>query len=116
MTKKQINNLFEERGRKTHPNMHIYHDTSAFMDIESGDVIVLDDVPFLINRNEKESGFGMDDDPKYWVKQTINLETGESKIVKLVFFRGVLAKKMGGLNVRFFRSPEKEADVLRRSF
>ena len=111
MKNTRINDLLEKRGRKINPDMYVYHDTSAFMDIESGDVIVLDDVPFLISRNEKESGFGMDDDPKYWVKRTVDLETGEAKIVKLVFFEEFW-QKMGGLRVRFFRSPEKEAEVL----
>ncbi|KJS01541.1 MAG: hypothetical protein VR65_08740 [Desulfobulbaceae bacterium BRH_c16a] len=91
--------------------MTVYHDTSAFMDLEPGDVIILEDTPFLINRNERESDLSMDDDPKYWVKRTINLETGETKIVKLVFFEE-LWQKLGDFDVRFFRSPEKEAEIL----
>ncbi|EKD39490.1 MAG: hypothetical protein ACD_75C00389G0002 [uncultured bacterium] len=111
MKNDKIISLIEQSGRKLKPDMTIYRDTSAFMDLEPGDVIVLEDTPFLINRNERESDCGMDDDPKYWVKRTTNLETGEIKIVKLVFFEE-LWQKMGDFNVRFFRSPEKEAEIL----
>lgn len=111
MTNDRLANLFEERGRKMKPGMSVYHDTSDFMNLEAGDVIILKNSSYLINRNEKESGFGMDDDPKFWVKRTTDLETGETKIVKLVFFEEFW-QKLGGFDVRFFRSPEKEAEVL----
>jgi len=106
-----INQLLLKRGRKVPPEMRMYDDTSAFMDLDSGDVLLLEGEPYLISRNEIESGFGMDGDPKYWVKRTLNLETGETYIVKLVFFEEFW-QKMGGMDVRFFRSPEKEAEVL----
>jgi len=73
MTNDQIKRFLEERGRKVNARMKVYHDTSDFMDIEAGDVMVLQDTPYLISRNEKEVGFGMDDEPKYRVKRTINL-------------------------------------------
>lgn len=111
MKNERIISLIEHGGRKIKPNMTVYHDTSAFMDLEPGDVIVLENTPFLINRNERESDLSMDDDPKYWVKRTINLETGETQIVKLVFFEE-LWQKLGDFEVRFFRSPEKEAEIL----
>lgn len=111
MTNDQIIDLLEARGRKIKPGMSVYHDTSAFMDLEVGDVVVLQDIPYLITRNERESDFGMDGDPKYWVKRTIDLNSGETKIVKLVFFEEFW-QKLGGFDVRFFRSPEKEAEVL----
>jgi hypothetical protein len=111
MTDARINEIFEKCGRKMSPDMRVYHDTSAFMDLDAGDLMILNDEPYLISRNEKESGFGMDDDPKYWVKRTIDLKTGKTKIIKLVFFEEFW-QKMGGLDVRFFRSPEKEAEVL----
>ena len=107
----KIISLIEQSGRKPKPDMTVYRDTSAFMDLEPGDVIVLEDTPFLISRNERESDCGMDDDPKYWVKRTTNLETGETKIVKLVFFEE-LWQKIGDFDIRFFRSPEKEAEIL----
>lgn len=37
MKNTRINDLLEKRGRKINPDMCVYHDTSAFMDIESGD-------------------------------------------------------------------------------
>lgn len=107
----KIISLIEQSGRKPKPDMTVYRDTSAFMDLEPGDVIVLEDTPFLISRNERESDCGMDDDPKYWVKRTTNLKTGETKIIKLVFFEE-LWQKIGDFDIRFFRSPEKEAEIL----
>ena len=111
MWEDQIHEMLIKSGRKVAPKMTIYTDTSAFMDLESGDVLLLEGEPYLIRRNEIESGFGMDGDPKYWVKRTINLETGETHIVKLVFFEEFW-QKLGGIDVRFFRSPDKEAAVL----
>jgi len=111
MNNEKIISLIEQGGRKMKPDMSVYHDTSEFMDLEPGDVIVLEDTPFLISRNERESDGGIDDDPKYWVKRTTNLETGETKIVKLVFFEEFW-QKIGEFDIRFFRSPEKEAEIL----
>ena len=111
MLEEQIFELLLRQGRKVAPQMSIYDDSSAFMDLDSGDILLLDGEPYLIRRNEIESGFGMDGDPKYWVKRTINLETGETHIIKLVFFEEFW-QKLGGFDVRFFRSPEKEAEVL----
>lgn len=111
MLEGQIHELLIKRGRQVSPKMNIYTDTSAFMDLDSGDILLLDGEPYLISRNEIESGFGMDGDPKYWVKRTFNLETCETHIVKLVFFEEFW-QRLGGFDVRFFRSPEKEAEVL----
>jgi len=111
MQKDYINGLILNKGRKVKPGMSIYVDTTAFMDLDSGDVLLLDGEPYLISRNEIESGFGMDGDPKYWVKRTTNLETGDTYVIKLVFFEE-FRQKFGGIDVRFFRSPEKEAEVL----
>ena len=111
MQREQVINLLKESGRKIKPNLLIFQDTSDFMNLEAGDVILLEDMPYLISRNEKEFGYGQDDDPKYWVKRTTNLETGETKIIKLVFFEE-LQQNIGGYNIRFFRSPEKEAAML----
>jgi hypothetical protein len=33
----------------------------------------------------REGRFGIDDQPKYWVKKAVELETGELRILKLVF-------------------------------
>lgn len=111
MTNDTIAELFALQERTRNPGSTVYRDTSDFMNLEAGDVIVLQDTVHLINRNERDSGPGMDDDPKYWVKRTTDLKTGKTKIVKLAFFEEFL-QNLGGFDVRFFRSPEKEAKVL----
>lgn len=111
MTNERLYELFQQCGKQVKPDLDVHYDTSAFMDLETGDVMVLEDRPYLISRNEKEAGYGMDNDPKFWVKRTLDLESGETKIVKLVFFEEFI-QKIGGFDVRFFRSPEKEAEIL----
>jgi hypothetical protein len=111
MLERTLAQLMADRGRKFKPDMRVYHDTSVSRELDSGDVIMLADNPYLIIRNEIETGFGTDGDPKYWVKRTIDLQTGETCIVKLVFFEEFW-QKLGGIDVRFFRSPDKEAEIL----
>ena len=108
---RHIEALIRAQRRTPIPGMRIYQDTTDFMKLDSGDILVLGNNPFFIVRNEKEVGFGMDGDPKYWVKKTIDLTTGKNKIVKLVFFEE-FTQKIGDINIRFYRSPLKEARVL----
>lgn len=111
MKSEHIIKLIRNSGRQTAPGMKIVEDTTEFMDLDPGDVMVLEEIPYLISRNEKEVGFGQDDEPKYWVKRTVNLATGKTTIVKLVFFEE-FTQKIGSETVTFYRSPMKEARVL----
>lgn len=88
----------------------IVTDTTDFMGIGYGDVMALGDLHYLVLRDEKERSFGIED-PKYWVKRCLELETGASKIVKLVFYEE-FPVTIGELTVRCFRSPRKEARIL----
>ncbi len=111
MTDQDIIRQMEEQGKKRRPGMSIHCDTSEFMNLKPGDVILLQGTPYWISRDERESGFGMEDSQKFWVKRTTNLITKEIKIIKLVFFEEFW-QKLGDIYVRFYRSPQKEADVL----
>ncbi|HTG02141.1 MAG TPA: hypothetical protein VK654_16280 [Nitrospirota bacterium] len=86
-------------------------DTADFLRIEYGDVVVLEGVPYLVRNNEREGRFGIDDEPKFWVKRARNLATGEVKILKWVF-RERFEAKVGGYVFECVRSPEKEARIL----
>lgn len=88
----------------------LVYDTSDFFAIESGDIIVLDDKKFEVTGNEKERRFGVED-PKFWVKRVIDLETGERKLAKLTYFESFMTS-VEGARVRCFRSPEKEGKIL----
>lgn len=63
----------------------IITDTSDFFRVEYNDVVVLGGVPYWVHRCEKEGRFGIDDEPKYWVRRAVELTTGATKILKLVF-------------------------------
>ncbi len=61
------------------PDMCVHHDTPALIDLDGGDVMILNDQTFLISRNERESGVGMDDDQNQnllWSRIALNEEKG----------------------------------------
>ncbi len=90
---------------------NVFRDTSDFYRIEYGDIIILNDMPYLVRHNAKEGRFGLDDEVKFWVKRAIDLKTGKTKIIKLVFYEKFLAR-VGGIEFECFRSPRKEARIL----
>ena len=89
----------------------IITDTSDFFRLEYNDVVVLGGVPYWVKRYEKEGRFGIDDEPKYWVRRAIDLTTGTTKILKLVFHEQ-FETTVGEVTITCFRSPKKEARVL----
>ena len=93
-------------------HLAVWTDTSNFMAIERGHVVELEGRLYLIRSNEHEGRFGIDDQPKFWVKHAIDLETGAGKILKLVF-QEAFRIRVGALEFPCRRSAEKEARVLR---
>jgi len=89
----------------------IHTDTTDFFRVEYGDVVILGGRPYLIRHNAKEGRFGVDDEVKFWVKRSIDLESGRLKIIKLVFYETFKAR-IGGIEFECFRSPKKEARIL----
>jgi len=117
-TNNEVNNQawIEERIRETsdlipHKNLEIVTDTTEFMNIHRGQVLKLDGRHFLITGNIYESRFGMSDEPKYWVKKAVDLETGAKKIIKLVY-NEVFHVHVGPLKIRCYRTQHKESQVL----
>ncbi len=92
-------------------NLNILSDTTEFMSIQSGDVLELGGAYYLVRGEEVEGRFGLDGEPKYWVKRAIDLADGSSKIIKLVFHEKFLMQ-LGTEQILCFRSPVKEARVL----
>jgi hypothetical protein len=90
----------------------IYQDTSDFFRVEYGSVVVLNEKPFLIQHNAKEGRFGLDDEEKFWVKRSIDLTDGSRKIIKLVFHEKFIST-IAGISFECFRSPRKEARILK---
>lgn len=87
----------------------LFTDTSDFYSIDTGDEILVGGRRYRVTGNERERRFGIED-PKFWVKR-VDSETGEKKIVKLSYFES-FDTSLGGVNIRCFRSPEKEAEIL----
>lgn len=85
-------------------------DTTEFMRIGPGDVIRLSTGHYLVHRDAVESGPGYTD-TKYWVKKCTELETGRSKLLKLVFHES-FHLTYGCVRITCYRSPRKEARML----
>lgn len=97
---------FPHRGK-----LNIITDTTEFMNIKAGDVLELGGRFYLIRGEEVEGRFGMDGEPKFWVKKAVDLSDGKAKIIKLVFLESFVMP-LGDLRIRCFRSPQKEARIL----
>ena len=98
-------------GRPLQP-LRIHTDTSDFFGLEYNDAVLLGGRAYLIRQNAKEGRFGLDDEVKHWVKKAIELDTGRYKFIKLVFYEKFMAH-VGGIAFECFRSPKKEARILR---
>lgn len=91
--------------------LRVHRDTTDFPDIDIGEVMLLGGVPYLVRGHEREGRFGLDDEPKLWVKRTVDLNTGETKVVKLAFFES-FSLRLGDTSMKCARSPAKEARIL----
>jgi tRNA A-37 threonylcarbamoyl transferase component Bud32 len=89
----------------------LFTDTTDFTSIEFGDEIVVGGSRYTVTGLEKERRFGIED-PKFWVKRVVDVDTGERKIIKLSFFESFFTS-FGGVKIRCFRDPEKEAEILK---
>jgi len=89
----------------------IFDDTTNFMYIDRGHVIELDGELFLVRGNEKEGRFGIDEQPKFWVKRAISLTSGRKFVLKLVC-QETFKIQIGLVQVTCTRSGAKEGQVL----
>jgi hypothetical protein len=101
----------EVSGRRFPGPIRIVEDTSSYMSIDYGNVLRLDDADFLVLGNLREGRFGIDEQPKFWVKSAIDLATGDKKIIKLVFYEQ-FKFKAGMLVFKCKRTPAKESAIL----
>ncbi len=89
----------------------VFTDTTEFMNIGYGDVIAVGGRHYLVMGDEKERRFGMED-PKFWVKRCIELQSGEYRILKIEFQES-FDQHIGQLTITCHRSAVKEARILR---
>jgi hypothetical protein len=112
MTEQEIRERIAEYTHFTHRGrLEIKSDTSEFMSIQAGDVLELDGRHYLIRGEEMEGRFGLDGEPKFWVKRAIDLADGLPKVIKLVFLES-FNMRLGEQLIRCFRSPQKESRIL----
>ncbi len=89
----------------------IFTETSDFYAIDYGSELHLPNGKnFSIIGNSKERRFGVED-PKFWVKNAIDKDTQEKKIIKLEYFESFITT-LSGVRIKCFRDPRKEADIL----
>ena len=89
----------------------VLRDTSNFMAIDRGDILDLEGHPYLVCGNEREGRFGIDEQPKYWVKRALSLLSGRTYVIKLVFLES-FSTGVHGEQYPCERSAPKEAKVL----
>lgn len=89
----------------------VFTDTTEFMNITYGDVIAVGGRNYLVLGDERERRFGMED-PKFWVKRCVELESGLYRILKLEFAEN-FDQHIGPLTITCHRSAAKEARILR---
>ncbi len=88
----------------------VFTDTSDIFSIDHDDIVKIGDKHYRVTGHEMERRFGMDE-PKFWVKRAVDLDTGEKKILKLTFLES-FETNFGGARITCFRNPEKEAQIL----
>lgn len=92
-------------------SVRVVTDTTQFMDLAMGDVLELEGRRFVLRGVTYEGRFGLDEEPKHWVRTGYDTESGAAKIIKLVFHEQ-FDLPIGRLKVRCYRSPAKESRVL----
>jgi len=103
--------ILELSGIKLWSDVEIIDTTENYMDIYRGQILKLEDREFFVMGNVAEPRFGMQDQPKYWVKRTVDMDSGEVKLIKMIFHEEFTAH-IGPIRIPCYRSPEKEARVL----
>lgn len=98
-------------GRKVSGRLLIKEDTSDYMDINAGTILRLGGSDYYITGEAKEGRFGIEEQPKFWVKFGIDLTDGSRRILKLVFHEQFITN-LGMFTVRCVRDPDKESRVL----
>ncbi len=101
----------EVAGRKVRGRVLVQEDATDYMDIAAGTVLRLDETDYYIRGEAKEGRFGIEEQPKLWVKYAVDLTDGARKILKLVFHEQ-FTTTLGAISVRCVRDQGKESRVL----
>jgi len=91
--------------------LRVLTEAADFFDVVPYDIMHLAGRYYLIRGLEFEGRFGLEEQPKPWVKRAIDLETGAKKVLKFAFYE-TFSDTLGPATINYVRSPEKEAHVL----
>ena len=98
-------------GRRVYTPPTIIEDTSNYINIHGGTVLRVGGSDYYIRTDAKEGRFGISEQPKFWVKHAVDLTDGSRKIIKMVFHEQ-FSTRLGFIQVRCHRSPDKESAFL----
>lgn len=98
-------------GARVPASPRIITDTTEIFRVERDDVLLLGGTPFWIRGYEREGRFGLDEEPKFWVRRALDLRDGSTRVLKFEFHEE-FDTEIGGVEIRRFRSPRKEAHIL----
>jgi len=101
----------EFTGREIQGKVRIIEDTTNYMSIAGGMILRIAGNDYFITGDAKEGRFGIDDQPKFWVKYACDLADGARKVIKMVFYEEFTSRE-GPFLIRGTRSPFKEAHCL----
>ena len=106
-----ISRIKDVAGFILKPPVELITDTEDFIRISRGQVIELEGRQFVVSGYVYEPRFGLEDQPKFWVRRGYDLETGQTVIIKFEFYEEFVAR-FGSFQIPCYRSPEKESEVL----
>jgi hypothetical protein len=92
------------------PQLKPITDTTEIFQIDYGDIVRVGERCYKVTGHAREVRFGLDE-PKFWVKRVVDLESGEKKLMKLSYLED-FNTKIGPVSIRCFRNPAKEAEIL----
>ena len=106
-----LDRIREVTGIRKEGPLTMVRDTTDFMRINPGDLLQLDGRYYYVRGEAVEGRFGLDGEPKFWVKRALDLEDGSMKYIKLVFHES-FTMNLGVQAIKCYRSPDKESRIL----
>lgn len=98
-------------GRPAPRRLTVTDDTTDYFRVSTGTVLRVAGGDYYVLSEAREGRFGIDDQPKHWVKYALDLGERERRIIKLVFLEQFVAK-LGPFTARCTRNPDKESRIL----
>ncbi len=98
-------------GRRAPGCITVTDDTTDYFRVSTGTVLRVHGCDYYVLNEAREGRFGIDEQPKHWVKYALDLSDGKRKIIKLVFLEQFVAK-LGPFTARCTRNPDKESRIL----